>query len=151
MAEKYIMTLDEINSAWKIDSVVDRNDIATESIKVPSLHAKYLELLSAYKLKLRKIYNEYNAMKSLRQRYYTGKLTKEELLQKNWDQYQENKPLKTEMNEILNSDKELSKFYDKVVYMETVIYTLESIMKSLHSRSYDIKNYIAWQTLTMGG
>jgi len=151
MAEKYIMNLDEINSAWKIDSVVDRNDIATESIKVPSLHAKYLELLSAYKLKLRKIYNEYNAMKSLRQRYYTGKLTKEELLQKNWDQYQENKPLKTEMNEILNSDKELSKFYDKVVYMETVIYTLESIMKSLHSRSYDIKNYIAWQTLTMGG
>ena len=145
------MNLDEINTAWKSDSIIDRSDIATETIRVPVLHAKYIELLSVYRLKHRKLQNDYNAMRALRHRYYNGKLTKEELLQKNWTQYQENRPLKTEMNEILNSDVELIGIQDRVVYIETVIHTLESILKSIHSRSFDLKNYIAWQTLSMGG
>ena len=39
------MTLEEIQSMWKVDSVIDQIDLDKASLNTPSLHAKYLELL----------------------------------------------------------------------------------------------------------
>ena len=40
------MTLEEIQSMWKVDSVIDQIDLEKASLNTPSLHAKYLELLN---------------------------------------------------------------------------------------------------------
>ena len=39
------MTLEEIQSMWKVDSVIDQIDLDKASLNTPSLHAKYLEIL----------------------------------------------------------------------------------------------------------
>ena len=47
------MLIDEITELWIKDAVIDDVELDTESLKVPSLHAKYLRLLYQEKLKLK--------------------------------------------------------------------------------------------------
>ena len=61
-----------------------------------------------------------------------------------------NKPLKNEMDEFLICDAELLKLQDKVEYFKTVSYQLEQIIRSLNSRTWDIKNSIEWNKFTNG-
>ena len=47
------MTLEEIQSMWKVDSVIDQIDLDKASLQTPTLHAKYLELLNEKRLSLK--------------------------------------------------------------------------------------------------
>ena len=38
------LDLDSIQEMWKKDSDIDRDNLHEESLKIPSLHAKYFEL-----------------------------------------------------------------------------------------------------------
>ena len=49
------MTLEEIQSMWKVDSVIDQIDLDKASLQTPSLHAKYLELLNEKRLSLKSV------------------------------------------------------------------------------------------------
>jgi hypothetical protein len=67
-----------------------------------------------------------------------------------WVQYQGNKPLKNEMDELLQCDEVLISLEDKIEYFKTMIYTLEQIIRSLNSRTWDIKSGIEWSKFTNG-
>ena len=54
------MTLEEIQSMWKVDSVIDQIDLDKASLNTPSLHAKYLELLNEKRLSLKSYEVKYN-------------------------------------------------------------------------------------------
>jgi hypothetical protein len=54
------------------------------------------------------------------------------------------------MDEFLICDAELLKLQDKVEYFKTVSYQLEQIIRSLNSRTWDIKNCIEWNKFTNG-
>jgi len=47
--------LEEILSMWKEDAQVDTVDLDTESLNIPNLHAKWLNILSKERLKLRSL------------------------------------------------------------------------------------------------
>lgn len=145
------MNLEEIQENWAIDSRIDRDDIATECIRVPSLHSKYLQELSVYRLKKQKMKTDFDVLRNLRCRYYQGKLSHAELTDNNWPQWQEAKPLKTEMHDILNGDSIMILAANKLAYVDNIIYCLESILKSIASRSFDLKNFVAYSTLMAGG
>ena len=38
------VTLDKLQEMWERDSDIDRDNLHEESLKIPSLHAKYFEL-----------------------------------------------------------------------------------------------------------
>jgi len=38
------VTLDSIQEMWEKDAEIDRDNLHEESLKIPSLHAKYFEL-----------------------------------------------------------------------------------------------------------
>ena len=38
------ITLDKLQEMWERDSDIDRDNLHEESLKIPSLHAKYFEL-----------------------------------------------------------------------------------------------------------
>jgi len=67
-----------------------------------------------------------------------------------WDQYLGAKPLKNEMDEQLDGDFDLIKKKDRIVYWETIVDTLERILRSIGSRGWDIKNAIEWHKFTNG-
>jgi hypothetical protein len=144
------MKLSDLQESWAEDCKIDELNLGRESARTPNLHAKYLNYLTSSKLNLRKAESDYFNTRRLKYRYYRGELTSVELAEYEWDQWQGNKPLKNEMDEFLSCDKDLITLEDKVEYFKTVLYQLEQIIRSLNSRTWDIKNCIEWNKFTSG-
>ena len=144
------MKLSEIQSEWSVDSKIDELNLGREATKVAMLHSKYLALLSNSKLQLRKAESDYNNMRRVKYKYYRGELSRDELEKLNLEQYLGNKPLKNEMDEFMLCDEDLNLLTDKIEYFKTVTFTLEQILRSLNSRTWDIKSAIEWQKFTNG-
>lgn len=144
------MTLDEIQEMWENDAEIDDNHLGEASTASAKLHSKYLKLLIDAKLKLAKVKNDYNQQRQNRFRYYRGEMSREELKDNNWNQYQGLKPLKNEMDEILKGDTELSKIELRIEYLNTMVYALESIMTSIRGRDWAVKNGIEWKKFLAG-
>ena len=144
------MKLTEIQESWATDSRIDETNLGSESAKIPKLHSKYLNLLVNAKLNTRRVESEYLRMRRLKWRYYRGEMTQLELDELNWSQWQGVKPLKNEMDEFLQCDPLLIEWQDKIEYHKTIIYTLEQIIRSINSRTWDIKSGIEWSKFTNG-
>ena len=144
------MKLSEIQQDWSVDSKINEFELGREAIKVPMLHSKYLTILSNTKLQLRKSESDYYKLRQLKFRYYRGELTQKELEDNEWNQWQGNKPLKNEMDEFLQCDADLIILQDKVEYFKTVIFTLEQILRSINSRTWDIKTAVEYLKFTNG-
>jgi hypothetical protein len=142
--------LSEIQSFWEKDSKIDVTNLGSEATKIPQLHSKYLNLLSSTKLSLRKAESDYNQLRRKKFRYYRGEMSAQELKDEEWTQWQGTKPLKNEMDEFLTFDADLNLLVDKMEYFKTVVYQLEQILKSLNSRTWDIRNHIEWLKWTNG-
>ncbi len=144
------MKLSDIQEEWKKDSKINELELGNEAVKTATLHAKYLAILSNMKLQLRKTESNYYSMRRVKYKYYRGELTKEELEKLNLPQYLGNKPLKNEMEEFLSCDQDLNLLQDKVEYYKTVVFTLEQILRSISSRTWDVKSAIEWNKFTNG-
>jgi len=144
------MKLNEIQEAWKQDSFIDETNLGKAASRTPQLHAKYLNLLSTARLQARKAEADYQRLRRTKYRYFRGELTRDELDELGWVQYQGVKPIKNEMDEFLNTDEELLVCQDRLEYYRTVVYQLESILKSIQSRTWDIKNSIEWYKFSNG-
>jgi hypothetical protein len=77
-------------------------------------------------------------------------MTRQELADLQWDQYQGIKPLKNEMDEILTGDTDLNNINTRIEYLTAMIYLLESILGQIRSRDFQIKNGIAWKQFLSG-
>jgi hypothetical protein len=142
--------LDQLQRMWQEDAKIDDIELDKESVNVPNLHAKYLTILSTSKLNLQKERSDYYKLRRFKWRYYRGELSQQELTELGWDQYLGAKPLKNEMDEQLDGDFDLIKKKDRIVYWETIVDTLERILRSISSRGWDIKNAIEWHKFTNG-
>ena len=144
------MKIEDITQQWSEDCVIDRNNLTLETLRTPNLHQKYLEMLMQCKQKFIKYSSDYDSMKELRSRYYQGILSKEELEDYGWSQFQGLKPLKSDMQSKLDGDSELQKIRLKVQYIEAMHYQLESILNQIKGRDWSIKNHIQWQMFQAG-
>ena len=144
------MKLSELQEAWSEDSRIDETNLGREAVRTPQLHAKYLNWLGSVRLNLRKAESDYLNLRRRKYLYYRGEMTRDELESEGWTQFQGNKPLKNEMDEILNTDSELIGLQDKVEYFKTVLNQLEQIVRSINSRTWDVKNSIEWHKFTNG-
>jgi len=144
------MKLADLHQSWEEDSRIDETNLGRESTRVPLLHSKYLSYLGRVKLLQRKAESDYFNVRRLKYRYYRGEMSQAELDEAGWEQFQGNKPLKNEMDEFLQCDKDLIELQDKVEYFRTVIFTLEQILRSINSRTWDIKTAVEWTKFTNG-
>ena len=145
------MKLNEIQTMWAEDCKVDQTNLGRSAARVPELHAKYLNMLSSVRLQFRKAEADYLRLRKLKYRYYRGELTKEELSELGWEQYLNNRPLKNEMDEVMTTDDDIIQSMDKLEYIKTVLFQLEQILKSINSRTWDVKSAIEWYKFTNGG
>jgi hypothetical protein len=60
------------------------------------------------------------------------------------------KILKTDIDKYMESDDELVKLKSKVEYIQTVIDFLDSTIKQISNRGFQIKNAIDWRKFTSG-
>jgi hypothetical protein len=145
------MTLEEIQKLWSSDSQIDDIQLDNESLKIPELHHKYFRIFSDEKLKLVRMYSKQKAMRKLKWLYYTGKLDQNTLENLNWQVFDLYiKKNKHDLDMFIESDKHTLVFIEKIAYQKEKIEYLESIIKSLNTRGFQIKNAIEWKRFTMG-
>ena len=140
-----------INDEWKKDSVVDQTNLGKSAAKNGELHAKYLVHLTDARLAIRKVETELLKLRKVKVRYYNSELPKEELAAKKWNPYGKTRPLKTELLELIECDDDILEVGERLEKLKTFQVQVESIMKSLSNRGWDIKSAIQWHTFTNGG
>ena len=145
------MTIEEIMNQWLIEAKIDDVDLDTESLSVPSLHAKYLKLLYTEKLKLRKFGIQKKTLLKVLREYYQGDLNNPEDLKDIQREPWARTILKTDLNSYVESDEEMIKVLTKIAYQEEVVLLLEDIVKNINNRTFHIKNAIEWRKLTNFG
>jgi hypothetical protein len=143
-------TLIELQTQWAEDCKLDELDLGSESTRTPVLHSKYVTLLSNSKLQLRKAVADLKRLENIKNDYYRGELSKEELDQLGWEPWRKNAVLRSDMRDQLDSDPDIIKQQDKVYYLETTVDFLDRVLRSLNSRGWDIKNAVEWNKLQSG-
>lgn len=144
------MNLEQLMDEWKNDCAIDDNHLGEASAFTPNLHSKYINYLVSFKLKLAKTKGEYNLLRKNKFRYYRGELSREELTNLGWQQWQGVKPLKNEMDEFLQGDTDLVQMEQKVEYLNTIVMFLESVMGAIKQRDWQIRNSIQWKEFLVG-
>lgn len=141
-----MITLEDIKSQWAEDSVMDRELLDEESLKIPQLHSKYLNYLSDVKLLKIKKEQEYKTLIKDKFEYYTGKADPEVYREKPFDL----KILKQDLSLYMDSDPEIQLLQTRINYYEEIIYFLEKVLSCLNNRGFQIKNSIDWQRFMQG-
>jgi hypothetical protein len=144
------MNINEIQEMWDKDCEMSDNHLGEESTKTALLHSKYIKLMIQVKLKLTKARADYNLLRKNKFRYYRGEMSKDELQEAGWSQWQGVKPLKNEMDEFISGDETLVSLNSKIEYLETMGYLLESILNQIKARDWQLKNAITWKQFLAG-
>ena len=144
------MNIEQLQEQWDNDCSIDENFLGEYATATPKLHAKYLKLLVGVKLKHTKYSSDYNILRKNKFRYYRGELSRDELTDLGWMQWQGVKPLKNEMDEFLQGDTELNTMKVKIDYLETMIYFLESVLTQIKARDWQIKTHVEWKRFLAG-
>tara|TARA_B100001059_G_C17692133_1_gene505529 strand:- start:657 stop:947 length:291 start_codon:yes stop_codon:yes gene_type:complete len=85
----------------------------------------------------------------LKWEYYTGKMPEESLKELNWQPFQL-KVLKQDIDKYLESDDDLILIQHKLTYQQEKVSYLESIVKSISQRNWEIRNAIEWRKFING-
>jgi hypothetical protein len=144
------MNIEELQQLWEADCQIDDNYLGETATATPKLHAKYLRLLVNVKLKHTKLSSDHNILRKNKFRHYRGELSRDELTDLGWQQWQGVKPLKNEMDEFLSGDTELNTLKVKIDYLETMIYFLESVLGQIKARDWQIKTHVEWKKFLAG-
>ena len=147
------LDLEGILEMWKKDCVIEEMNLDEESRKTPSLHAKYLEIHSLTKLRMKKAELDQKILLKDKWLYYNGKMDQETIQEKGWsfDPFNGLKVLKGDMDHYYDADIDIQKSEEKLAYYKTIISTLDEIINNLRWRHSTIKNMIERRRFESGG
>ena len=140
------MNIEKIQTLWDEDSKLDVDNLHTESTKIPSLHAKYYKIYNKILLLKKMEENKLKILNKEKWQYYTGKANPEVYIDKPFD----HKVLRQDVDKYLESDDDLIKAKTKIDYFQVMLNYLDSILKNINNRTYQIKNAIEWQQFIRG-
>jgi hypothetical protein len=140
--------LDELLEEWRKDSDIDRTEPGKALLDIPKLHSKYLNILSRHRLLSKEAEFKYNKMRKVKWEYYTGKLDQDELAKYGWEPF----PfvLKSDITTYLDSDDDLNKFSAQKVMNDEIVDVCSAILKELNSRTFQLRDFIAWERFIQG-
>ena len=140
--------LESILSSWAEDSKIDKTEPGRELLNIPILHNKYLSDLSAHRMASKGASFEYTKKKLLKQKYYSGKLSEEELEENGWEPFRYT--LKSDISLYIEGDEDLIKILKKKAYHDEAVAVLESILQELKSRTFQLRDYISYEKFIQG-
>jgi len=143
------MTLDleTIQKMWEQDSKIDVDNLHTESLNIPTLHAKYFEIYNNIILLKKKAEQQKKNIRHERYEYFSGKADPDVYVDNPFPKKIRDKET---LQKYLDADEKLSSVSLKVEYYDTMLNYLESILKVIQNRTYQIKNAIEFIRFTAG-
>ncbi len=144
------MKIEDIVEMWTSDTKIDSTELASESLKIPTLHNKYYRVFLEERLRLKKMESEMKSLKLDKYEFYTLGPTKESH-EKGWQLPAKGIILKHDIPMYMDADKDIIEMNLKVAYQNEKVELLETIIKSISNRNFIIKNAIDWNRFVMGG
>lgn len=140
--------IDELLEMWRQDSEIDRTEPGKELLNIPKLHSKYLNILSKHRLLSKEAEFKYNKMKRLKWEYYTGKLDDDQLKQYGWEPFP--LVLKSDITTYMESDEDCNRLLANKLVHDEIVEICMAILRELNSRTYQLRDYIAWEKFIQG-
>ncbi len=144
------MTFEELFNEWKKDTEIDRTDLGNESLKIPSLHHKYYRLLVAERAKLRSMEAEFKQLKLAKHEFYSQGHT-EETRKLGWELPPKGMIIKADIPMYMEADKEMVQHSLKIGMQAEKVEFVESIIKTIQTRNFVIKNAVDYMRFMSGG
>jgi hypothetical protein len=141
------LDLDTIQRMWEQDSKIDPDNLHTESLNIPILHSKYFEIHNTILLLKKKAEQQKKNIRHQKYEYFTGKADPDVYLENPFPKKVRDKET---LQGYLDSDEKLSQSSLKVDYYETMLIYVDSILKMISNRTYQIKNAIEFMRFTAG-
>ena len=132
---------------WKKDSVIDTDLYCEESTKIPQLHMRYMEFHNTFSLMKRERDLEMRRLIREKWLYYKGKAPSKVYKDLPFDL---KLTTKEEINMFIESDDDICKLQYKIGYIEQMITFLDSVLKQIGNRNFQIKNAIDWEKFKNG-
>jgi len=142
-----MVDLETIQSMWVKDSKMDHDNLHTESLNIPILHAKYYDLYNNIQLLRKKADQQRKNIRHERYEYFSGKADPEVYIDNPFPKKIRDKDT---LQKYLDADEKLSGVSLKIEYYEVMMKYLEEILKMLSQRTYQIKNAIEFMRFSAG-
>ena len=136
-----------LQGMWEKDSKIDPDNLHTESLNIPCLHAKYFDLYNTIFLLRKKAEQQRKNIRHERYEYFSGKADPEVYAENPFGKKIRDK---STMEKYLDADEKLSNCSLKIDYYETMLVYLESILKMISNRTFQIKNAIEFMRFNSG-
>ena len=136
-----------LQGMWEKDSKIDPDNLHTESLNIPCLHAKYFDLYNTIFLLRKKAEQQRKNIRHERYEYFSGKADPEVYVENPFGKKIRDKDT---MQKYLDADEKLSNCSLKIDYYETMLVYLESILKMISNRTFQIKNALEYQRFMSG-
>ena len=132
---------------WNEDSKIDPDNLHTESLNIPSLHAKYYDLYNNLMLLRKKAEQQKKNIRHERYEYYSGKADPDVYIQNPFPKKIRDKET---MAKYLDADERLSGVSLKCEYYDVMLKFIEDILKMIYQRTYHVKNAIEYMRFQSG-
>ena len=139
--------LDKIQKMWENDSKIDIDNLHTESLNIPNLHAKYFDLYNTINLLKKKAEQQKRNIRHERYEYFSGKADPDVYVENPFPKKIRDKDT---MQKYLDADEKLSTVCLKIEYYDTILNYIESILKMIQNRTYQIKNALEFMRFSAG-
>jgi len=141
------LDLDTIQKMWEQDCEIDPDNLHTESLNIARLHAKYFDIYNNIILLKKRSEQQRKNIRHDRYEYYTGKADPDVYVENPFPKKIRDKET---LQKYLDADEKLSQVCLKIDYYDTMLNYIESILKMIQNRTFQIKNAIEFVRFTAG-
>ena len=132
------MTYDDLAEHWRKDSKLDVTDISGETVNIAILHAKYYHFYITEGMRLKKLESERSKLTKDKYEYYSGTMDIEDIREKGWKPLQK-MIMKADVQRYIDADQEVIDLNLKIGYVRSVVDYIDSILKMINNRGYNLR------------
>lgn len=143
------MKLEDIIALWNVDSKIDPFNLGNEAISISQLHHKYYQIYLAEKATYFALEKQYKKLKLQKYEFYTQGPSKQSE-QFNWQLPPIGKIIKSEVAMYVDADDDLLDLDMRIKFQLEKLSYVDSIIKSLTNRGFQIKSAIEYERFKMG-
>ncbi len=141
------MNIEQLQEMWQTDSQIDTDEYGNASIIIPQLHQRYMEFHNTFSLMKKNREADMKVLVKDKWIYYKGKAPS--LVYKDTP-FDLKLTDRKEVDMFIAADDDVVKLQLKIDYIEQVLVFLDSILRQLNNRNYQIKNAIDWEKFKAG-
>ena len=143
------MNIDQIFALWNEDSEINVLDVGQEALNIPKLHNKYIQIYTKEKLLLLKLEKEYSKLHKNLYEYYSGTL--DDITRKELELVPNPRiVLKSDIPMYMESDDKIIDISLRIGVQKEKLQLLDSILRNIGNRGFQIKSYIDYQKFING-